>query len=217
MKCIVSIAKLDTDGQILTFFRENQMAIFSTLVDTIYALDSQKKGMFSKHISEKEARNILIVIRKLFVYIPAEICDQKYWGSLLLFFEKVLYIEGLHSLRLFAYESLFQFMETLQNPDECVTRLVISSLNLGAFQKDFPDVVLPATHSTTDKHAIMTPAVNSNPKKECVEMLDVFFSWAEKSNQSFVLWFGMLCNVLALFYPEISNTIGLSIGGTRFY
>ena len=47
MKCIVSISKLEVDAQIKAFFQENQMSIFATLIDTIYGLDNQKKGMFS--------------------------------------------------------------------------------------------------------------------------------------------------------------------------
>ena len=47
MKCIVSISKFEYDEQVHLFFKENQMNIFSTFVDTIYTLDGQKKGVFS--------------------------------------------------------------------------------------------------------------------------------------------------------------------------
>jgi len=39
--------------------------------------------------------------------------------------EKILYVEGPVSLRLYAYETLFMLMETLANPDEAITRLVL--------------------------------------------------------------------------------------------
>lgn len=44
-------------------------------------------------------------------------------------------------------------------------------------------------------------------------MVDVLFTWAEKSAQNFLIWLGMVCNVLAYLYPEISNQIGLPIEG----
>lgn len=185
MKCIVSISKLEVDAQIKAFFQENQMSIFATLIDTIYGLDNQKKGMFSiflfflsflsqanpsakkkQETSWLSSGNYLftspmrleiknsgvqfvfssfsssLFISILLMFVIANIamciastylCNKFTWSSPLysvLFFERVLCVETVHTLRLFAYQSLFQFMEALQNPEEGVTKLVIRLVHL---------------------------------------------------------------------------------------
>lgn len=100
--------------------------------------------------------------------------------------------------------------------------ILLRSLNLAAFQQDFNDICLPASQSgfffkclqviAIDKRYILVPASNSNPKRECVEMMDVFFSWTEMSAKKFSDWFGLLSNVLAFLYPEAFQSIGFDIG-----
>jgi hypothetical protein len=220
-KILTKIVEKESEEDLHKFLTENADNVFLTIMTVHNQLETSKDKTKKSH--EADALQVLEVLKNVLPHWSSQLKTRWRFDDILTLLQKLLARQNKHCVRVYGFEILLIFIDTIFQSDvakeslNSVLDLFARAINLQIFDPK-QEVIVKYTPPNVDPNVLLIPAQTPETEEEAIELLNVFCDFLNsRVGKSVDFWFDQFRRVyLAVFYPRVFKEIGLLPHDNKF-